>query len=296
MTTLDTVSSFTSLYTNPSGRPERTPISPHKHTTHQTIYSHITIKYGLLIKQFITQMIFVKFHQRVMEQTNQVLEFMTCRTSIQDQDQDHQQDYANIYHNILLEHITNNLPEIWDEIFAEHNIDIVFRYLVDLIHHLSVYSTNGVTTDPKYTYSQQTIRKHFCTNTKPCMCSRVMYLPETYTEFVERTQPTHKDLQSYIIYQCAEREKQIRNSILGDVFGYIFEKTLEPHVVFDPNPFYVYLEHYARRLKQHDGTCIFNKNGNLEITESLLHKYQQTPTTTTWHELYTVWLLDMWFK
>jgi hypothetical protein len=252
-------------------------------------------------------MVFVKFHQRVMEQTNQTLDFMTCRSSVQHKNQDRQKDYDNIFQKIVTEHIANHLPEIWDEIFAEHNIDIVFRYLVDLVNHLTVYSANTTTTDPKYIYSQQTIHKHFFTNN-----SRVIYLPETYTEYTTRTNhPHHRPPQSYTNYQCIEHEKQIRNSILGNVFGYIirysqrndvrsfsfakgeFEKTLDNQITVDPNSFHVYLEHYARRLKQHDGTCIFDKQGNLEITESLLHKYQQAPITTTYYELYTIGLLDL---
>ena len=244
-----------------------------------------------------------------MEQTNQTLDFMTCRSSNRDKDDynDRQKDYHNIYQKILWEHIANNLPEIWDEIFAEHIIDLVFRYLVDLVNHLIVYSANTITTDPKYIYSQQTIHKHFFTNN-----SRVIYLPETYAQYTTRTNhPHHHPHQSYTNYQCAEHEKQIRNSILGNVFGYIirysqrndvrsvrfakgeFEKTLDNQITVDPNSFHVYLEHYARRLKQHDGTCIFDKQGNLEITESLLHKYQQAPITTTYYELYTIGLLDL---
>lgn len=307
--------------------PERTaspPISPNP----QSIYSHITIQYVNLIKQLITQMVFVKFNQRVIAQTNQTLEFMTCRSS--NQDQDRQTDFDNIYQTILTEHISNHLPEIWDEIFAEHNIDIVLRYLVDLVNHLSVYSENTTTTDPKYTYSQQTIRKHFCNNhAGKNHYSRVIYLPETYIEFTKNTSCTEcftirlrhsSQSTSYAAYQLVEHEKQIRNSILADVFGYIYVKTaknpycfgsgvrgvcedevplndtLEMPVSFDPNTFYVYLEQYARRLKQHDGTCIFDKNGNLEITESLLHRYAQSPTTTTYFEIYTIWLLEMWLK
>lgn len=277
---------------------ERTALQP---LTPQTIYSHITIKYCVLIKQFITQMVFVKCHQRVTEQTNEVLEFMRCRPTDQDQYKDNQNDYDNIYQKILLAHITDNSTEIWDKIFAEHNIDVVFRYLVDLIYHLSVYSDNTVTTDPKYTYSQETIRKHFYVNTKHHDFSRYIYLPETYLEFVRRIQPPCQP--SYTEYKCAEHDKEIRNSILNDVFELIISTTqihtttTEPLTAFNMNPFYVYLEHYAKRLKKHDGTHIFDKNGNLEITESLIDKYTQAlTTTTTWREMYTIWLLDMWCK
>ena len=331
MTTIDPYASSKYIYTNPTDWSERAvseravsertvspPISPQNQTTphspsmvnhhqgifeclplrlqhsSQSIYSHITIQYAILIKQFITQMVFVKFNQRIIEQTNQTLEFMTCRSSNREPDQykDRQKDYHNIYQKILWEHNANNLPEIWDEIFAEHNIDILFRYLVDLINHLTVYSANTTTSDPKYIYSQQTIRKHFLTNN-----SRVIYLPETYTEYTKRANHSHHHPpQSYIIHQCAEHEKQMRNSILGDVFGYIFKNTLNNLITVDPKPLYVYLEHYARRLKQYDKTNIFDKDGNLEITESLLHKYQQAPTTTTYYEIYTIWLLDLWLK
>jgi hypothetical protein len=306
--------------------PERTtspPISPQNQTQTQSIYSHITIQYASLIKQLITQMVFVKFYQRVIEQTNQTLEFMTCRSSIKEPDHciDRQKDYHNIFQKIVTEHITNHLPEIWDNIFAEHNIDIVFRYLVDLVNHLSEYSTNTTTTDPKYIYSQQTIRKHFLTNS-----SRVVYLPETYAQYTHHMRQPHHHHRapSYTNYQCIEHEKQIRNSILVDVFEYIFQNTLDKNThqpTVYPRHYYVYLEHYARRLKQHDGTCIFDKHGNLEITESLLrqvrseartkdledypemvyhrrimHKYQQAPIPTTYYEIYTIWLLDIWLS
>jgi hypothetical protein len=355
MITSLSVSSISELYNRQTQQdtPERTttpPISPPNQLPHPLKYNHMTIKYAILIKQFITQMVFVKFHMLVIKQTTETLEFMTCRIdNPTNREKDRPTDFDNIYHKILLDHITDDLPKIWDEIFAEHNIDIVFRYFVDIVDHLFEYSTNTTTTDPKYTYSQQTIYRHFYSN-RNCWKNNGRwitikgYSSETYSDFVQFTyetpnvvssgipQFTHEtpnvvssgipqftyetpnvvssgiaqrntigsstqNRPSYETYRRIEQEKHLRNRILEDVMdGYIFTLPSDgnPSPTIDPTQFYVYLEHYARRLKQHDGTHIFDKDGNLEITDCLLQKYAVSPTTTTYCEIYTIWLLNLW--
>jgi hypothetical protein len=138
-------------------------------------------------------------------------------------------------------------------------------------------------------------------------------LTETYSDFVQFTHETPnvvssgiaqrntigsstQNRPSYETYRRIEQEKHLRNRILEDVMdGYIFTLPSDgnPSPTIDPTQFYVYLEHYARRLKQYDGTHIFDKDGNLEITDCLLQKYAVSPTTTTYCEIYTIWLLNL---
>jgi hypothetical protein len=254
-------------------------------------YSHISIKYAVFIKQVIAQMVFAKFNRQIIEKTKQALEYMQVSNGQGQQDTIHkinQSEFDRVYQKIVLDHIVTNSREIWDESFAEHNTYIVLRYFIDIINHLFVYSDNTTTSDPKYTYSQETIRMNLYGK-----YSRVIYPPEPY-----------------------EPEKQVRNSIIHDVLVYIIEQyewqhlhiceydaaTRELHYkAFNPKPFYIYLGHYARRLIQQDKTHIFNEDGALDITESLLQKYAPqtttTPTiTTTYYEIYTIWLLYMWLR
>jgi hypothetical protein len=326
MITSVSVSSISELYNKQHTQqdvPERTttpPISPQNQSAHSFKYNHMTIKYAILIKQFITQMVFVKLHMLVIRQTTETLEFMTCgKDNSANREKDHPTDFDNIYRKILLDHITDDLPKIWDEIFAEHNIDIVFRYFVDIVNHLLEYSTNTTTTDPKYTYLPQTIYKHLYNSNSNSnywknngrWITIKGYLPETYSDFVQtqfnnlRTEffagsvSSTQNHPSYETYRRIEQEKQLRNRILEDVIdGYILALSYDrtPCPAIDPTQFSVYLDHYARRLKQHDGTHIFDKDGNLEITESLLQKYTVSPTTTTYCEIYTIWLLNMWLS
>ena len=235
MRTSVSISSISELYNRQTQQdiPERTttpPISPQNQPSHSLKYNHMTIKYAILIQQFITQMVFVKFHMLVIKQTTETLEFMTCRIdNPTNREKDRPTDFDNIYHKILLDHIADDLPKIWDEIFAEHNIDLVFRYFVDIVDHLFEYSTNTTTTDPKYTYSPQTIYKHFYSNSKYWKNNERWitikgYLTETYSEFVQRNtiSSSTQNRASYETYRRIEQEKHLRNRILEDVMdGYI---------------------------------------------------------------------------
>lgn len=276
----------------------------------RTQYSHISIQYAVLIKQFITQLVFAKFNQRIIEKTTHVLEYMTFTNKSGNEDPPEsiittRSNFEHVYQKILLDHIINDNDsrELWDETFEEHNINIVIRYFIDIINHLFAYSDNTNTSDPKYAYSQETIRYNLY-----CKSSRVIYPPNVFN--IHST-GLFTDL---FAFQEIEHEKQIRNSIIHDVLVYIIEKygwwhlhiceydakTIHlHHMTFNPKPFYIYLGHYSRRLIQLDNIHILDENGRLFITESLLYKYHPITTiykSTTYYEIYTVWLLYIWLQ
>jgi hypothetical protein len=331
---------------SPSHSANATPTRSLRIETPENRYPNITIKYAVLVKQFLTQIAFAKLHLLAVQQTTDALLFMvrsptpTDRTEpekgetnnhIRRQEEPDREVFESMYRKILMEHVEAQTCEIWDEVFAEHNVAIVLEYYINIYTHLLTNRDN----DTSYVYSPSVVQKHL-----DIRRARV-YTPETYAEYIhafayeddnDTTRPNSL-AGIYDKYKIREQEKYIRNSVIYDVLVYIvnmygwrdtplsgvatpetprltpaieiYAATLHRlHSAFDPNPFYVYLEKFAKRAMQH-GVSIVNKQGHLEITESVMEKYTNLVRNDAGakiggcavdSELYTIWLLSLWLS
>jgi hypothetical protein len=266
-------------------------------------YTHITIKYAILVKQFITQIAFAKMNVLILQKTNAANDYMTTDPYIK------ADRFDQIYQNILMEHVATYSRDIWDEVFSEHNIAIPLQYYSDIYAHLLTYSDYPF-------YTSETVRKHLSMN-----ISRV-YTTETYDAYCCRIRNTEHRTPTGSEYIAAEHKKYIQNSIIHDIFVYIIDRYGWKHLhicdddrytaevtllvtrnrlysPFDTQPYYTYLEHFKKRVMQ-NGVCITDTTGNIEITESILTHFSKEPQWTnsagSYYEIYTIWLIHTWLS
>lgn len=219
----------------------------------------VQIQYAIFIKQFLAHIAFAKFRMIIQKKTNEALHFLqtTNHDAIY---------YEKVYRKILSECTNTNSCDIWNEVFAEHNIDIVLRYYMNIVECISSYSQFG--NDPAYTYSPKTIHRNLYLHSANIYSpSDPPSSPKMFREFFER-----------------EHAKRIRNTIIYDAISLSTQTTAPLQ-----KPFYTYLNQW----KKHTDIKT-NADGNLEITETILSKY--TPDSNTYCELYTIWLIQIWLK
>jgi hypothetical protein len=266
--------------------------------TSKSIYENITLKYAILVKQFVTQIAFAKLSQLVLQQTTDALKFMCA----DDTEELHRiNSNCNMYSKILLEHFQSQTPEIWDTVFSEHNVEIPLLYYADIYGYL--LSSDA---DSFHVYSYETV----CSNLDIQFAN--VYLPETLEEYTRKKHSFAKEPKdAYLNYLSQERRKRICNSVIYDMFIYaanlygwretnipashIYAATLHRiHSVFNPQPFYVYLEH-IKQTASRQGLCLVNSQGHLEITESTIARFVSILGRTR-NEIYTIWLIHIWLS
>lgn len=244
----------------------------------KTKYTNITTDYVLFIKQFVVHLAWVQFHRIAFRQTQDIVEFFG------ETEQDTQK---KMFGRII--HENRYSISIWDQLFNEQNISIPLVYFIEIYNEL-IHHTAGNT---------RKIDQRIGMFNPEDIHPRV-YVPDPF-DLVEHKRELAQHIKTH---QQMEQRKYIQNAIIQEVLRSPFpfdHNDAETHLALLPvieikhaNAYYKYLDHIKKRATNY-GITITNENGDLEITESVIHKYAK-PEIQQHLEIYSIWMIDQWIE